>query len=146
MRRSALAILAIASLCVPAEAGGWGTVHRYVKKSGLCGDAKEVLASYYWVGAKTSTGERFNPHALTAASHDYPLGTVITAKNPRTGKTCSVRINDRGPYGAALKAGTRIDFAVGAARCLGMTGTAYVCAALPTSGTATEVADAEAPK
>jgi rare lipoprotein A (peptidoglycan hydrolase) len=90
--------------------------------------AREVLASHYRTGTKTASGERFNPLDLTAASHDYPLGTTITAMNPLNGRSCLVRINDRGPYGIARQMGVRIDFALGAARCLGMHSARYICA------------------
>jgi rare lipoprotein A len=49
-------------------------------------------------GRKTSSGERFNPRALTAASKTLPIGSVISVTNPRTGKSVKVRINDRGPF------------------------------------------------
>jgi rare lipoprotein A (peptidoglycan hydrolase) len=115
-------------LCVSADAAGWGAVHRYVRKTGQCEGAREVLASYYATGSRTASGERFNAHGLTAASHDYALGTVLSIKNPHTGRACSIRINDRGPHGLARRTGARLDFALGAARCLGMRGTQYVCA------------------
>jgi Lytic transglycolase len=128
LRHLTFAACFFAALCLPAEAGGWATVHRYVHKSGRCAGAREVLASYYWTGVHTASGERFNPHGLTAASHDYQLGTTITATNPFNGRSCTIRINDRGPYGIALRMGARIDFALGAARCLGMTASQFVCA------------------
>jgi hypothetical protein len=45
--------------------------------TGKCGAAREVLASHYSIGARTASGERFDPQGLTAVSHDYPLGTTI---------------------------------------------------------------------
>jgi rare lipoprotein A (peptidoglycan hydrolase) len=125
--RTLLTASLLLSVTFSANAGGWATVHRFVHKSGKCIGSREVLASHYRIGSKTATGEKFNPHGLTAASHDYPLGTTITAMNPLNGRSCSVRINDRGPYGMARKMGARIDFALGAARCLGMHGTQYIC-------------------
>ena len=110
----------------PADARGWSSVHRYVKKTGRC-SGREVLASYYMTGRRTANGEHFNPHGQTAASYDYAMGTTISAHNPESGRTCAVRINDRGPHGIARRMGARIDFALGAARCLGMRGTQYVC-------------------
>jgi len=116
------------SLCVPVQAGGWATVYRFVHKSGHCGGTREVLASFYGSGSRTASGERFNPLGLTAASYDYQLGTTITATNPANGRSCSIRINDRGPNGTARRMGARIDLALGAARCLGMKTTQYICA------------------
>lgn len=118
----------VAAFAVPAYAGGWATVHRYVHKTGRCGADREVLASFYGTGRLTATGERFNPHGLTAASYDYALGTTITVTNPHNGRTCQVRVNDRGPNGVARVMGARIDLALGARDCLGMTASQYVCA------------------
>jgi rare lipoprotein A (peptidoglycan hydrolase) len=120
--------LLIAGPVAEADAAGWASVHRYVHKTGNCGGSREVLASSYGVGQRTASGERFNPHGLTAASHDYALGTVVNVKNPHNGRVCSVRINDRGPHGTARRMGAKLDLALGAARCLGMKGTQYVCA------------------
>jgi endonuclease YncB( thermonuclease family) len=51
----------------------------------------------------------------------------VAVTNPANGRTCDIRVNDRGPYGKAREAGVKIDFAMGAARCLGMHGTQYIC-------------------
>jgi rare lipoprotein A (peptidoglycan hydrolase) len=127
-RALALSAAVLIVVCAgPAGAGGWGTVHRYVHKTGKCTSGSEVLATRYSIGTHTASGERMNAHSLTAASHDYPLGTTIDVTNPHTGKSCSIRINDRGPFGRARSAGVRIDFAPGAANCLGLRGTQYVC-------------------
>lgn len=109
------------------EAGGWATVHHHVHKTAKCGADREVLASHYRIGTKTASGEKFDPHGLTAASHDYPLGTTINAVNPLNGKSCKIRINDRGPFGLARQMGAKLDFSLGAARCLGMRSAQYVC-------------------
>jgi peptidoglycan lytic transglycosylase len=60
-----------------------------------------LKASYYghqFDGKKTTSGERYSPEKLTAASKTLPLGTVVTVENPRNGKSVNVRINDRGPF------------------------------------------------
>jgi rare lipoprotein A (peptidoglycan hydrolase) len=132
--RSILAALFLSSFCLPATAGGWATVHIYVHKTGRCGADREVLASFYGTGAVTANGERFNPRGVTAASHDYALGSTITVINPQNGRTCQVRINDRGPNGLARAMGARIDFALGARDCLGMVASQYVCAPAPDVG------------
>ena len=129
--RSILAVLFLSIFCLPATAGGWATVHLYVHKTGRCGADREVLASFYSTGAITANGERFHPHGLTAASYDYALGSTITVTNPYNGRTCQVRVNDRGPNGLARAMGTRIDFALGARDCLGMVASQYVCAPAP---------------
>lgn len=58
-------------------------------------------ASWYgpgFHGKKTSNGERYNMHALTAAHKTLPLGTVVRVSNLDNGKNVIVRINDRGPF------------------------------------------------
>ncbi len=58
-------------------------------------------ASYYahkFDGRKTTSGERYRPNKLTAASKTLPLGTVVKVENPKNGKAVKVKINDRGPF------------------------------------------------
>jgi peptidoglycan lytic transglycosylase len=78
-----------------------------------------VKASWYGrelAGHKTSSGEPYNPEALTAASRTLPLGTVVTVSNPQNGKSLRVRINDRGPF---VK-GRSLDLSHRAAKALGI--------------------------
>ena len=110
----------------PANAGGWGSVHRYVKPTGKCA-GQEVLASYYWTGTRTASGERFDASGNTAAARTWPLGSSLTVTNPHNGRSLTVRINDTGPYGTAYRMGARLDLARGAAQRLGMRGAQYVC-------------------
>ncbi|MFG1942518.1 septal ring lytic transglycosylase RlpA family protein [Nonomuraea sp. NPDC048826] len=63
-----------------------------VVSSGSCG------ASYYHESQMTASGERFNPSAMTAAHKTLRLGSKVRVTNPVTGKSVTVRINDRGPY------------------------------------------------
>ena len=109
-----------------ANAAGWGSVHKYVKPSGRCA-GQEVLASYYWTGRRTANGERFDANGNTAAARNWPLGTTLTVTNPRNGRSLTVRINDRGPWGIAYRKGARLDLARGAAHRLGMRGSQYIC-------------------
>ena len=64
------------------------------------------IASWYgprFRGHRTASGERFNPHALTAAHPSLPFQTKLKITNPRNGRTVTVRVNDRGPgYGRAI--------------------------------------------
>jgi rare lipoprotein A (peptidoglycan hydrolase) len=60
-----------------------------------------VKASWYgpgMAGRITTSGEVFNPRALTAASKTLPLGSIVKVTNPQNGKSVNVRINDRGPF------------------------------------------------
>jgi len=108
------------------NAAGWGSVHKYVKPTGKCA-GQEVLASWYASGRRTATGELFDANGNTAAARSWPLGTQLTVTNPHNGRSLTVRINDRGPWGIAWNKGARLDLARGAARRLGMSGTQYVC-------------------
>ena len=109
-----------------ANAAGWGSVHKYVKPTGRCA-GQEVLASWYASGRRTASGELFDANGNTAAARTWPLGTRLTVTNPKNGRSITVRINDRGPWGIAYAKGARLDLARGAARRLGMSGTQYVC-------------------
>lgn len=55
-------------------------------------------ASYYWKPQPTASGERFDPEAMTAAHKTLPFQTMVRVTNLKNGKTCLVRITDRGPY------------------------------------------------
>lgn len=66
--------------------------YRRVRRHGTC------LASRYGQGKRTASGERFNPHALTAAHRTLPFGSRVRVTNRHTGKSVIVRVNDRGPY------------------------------------------------
>lgn len=74
-------------------------------------------ASWYgpgFHGKTTSSGERFNQYAMTAAHKILPLGTRVRVTNLGNGKSVIVRINDRGPFvddrviDLSRAAGTRI--------------------------------------
>ena len=63
--------------------------------------AQTVRATWYGnelAGNRTASGERFNPNGLTAAHRSLPFGTCLRVGNPKTGRTVSVRVNDRGPF------------------------------------------------
>lgn len=126
MRIAILAIVVVAASSVSASAGGWSTVHKYVKRSGNC-SGTEVLASYYSSGRRTANGERFDANGNTAAARTWSMGTRLTVVNPKTGRSVTVRINDTGPWGVAYRMGARLDLARGAARRIGMRGAQYVC-------------------
>ena len=60
------------------------------------------MASWYGkalAGHKTSSGEPFDPNAMTAAHRKLKLGTWVEVRRVDTGSTVRVRINDRGPWG-----------------------------------------------
>ena len=58
-------------------------------------------ASWYggkFHGRRTSSGERFDMNALTAAHPTLAFGTKVRVLNVRNGREVVVRINDRGPH------------------------------------------------
>jgi peptidoglycan lytic transglycosylase len=128
MKHVGIVILASVLSLGTAHAAGWGSVHKYVKKSGNCA-GQEVLASHYASGKRTASGERFDPNGNTAAARTWPIGTTLTVTNPKNGRSITVRVNDTGPWGIAYKMGARLDLARGAAQRLGMTASQYVCVA-----------------
>lgn len=103
---------------------------RWVRRTGQCAGGEEVLATYYSSGSRTSSGERFIPSGLTAASRTIPFGTRLRVTNPHNGRTTTVRVNDCGPYTHA-----KIDLSLGAARALGLRQSSYVCVATAGSDT-----------
>jgi rare lipoprotein A len=80
-------------------------------------------ASWYHEGAKTANGERYRPDGISAAHKTLPFGTRVLVRNQRTGRSVTVRINDRGPF----IRGRIIDLSRGAKRVIGMDGLASVC-------------------
>ena len=128
MKSASIGILIGLLMATSASAAGWSSVHKYVKRSGNCA-GQEVLASHYSSGRRTASGERFDASGNTAAARTWPLGTVLTVTNPKNGKSVTVRINDRGPYGIAFRMGARLDLARGAAGRIGMHSSQYVCVA-----------------
>jgi rare lipoprotein A len=80
--------------------------------------ASDGMASYYSHGLRTASGEKFNPKELTAAHPTLPFGTRLRVTNVNTGKSVTVRVNDRGPF----VRGRVIDVSHSAAESLGMVG------------------------
>jgi rare lipoprotein A len=59
------------------------------------------LADYYHhslYGKKTASGQILKKELLTAAHRTLPFGTRVHVVNKRTGRSCIVVINDRGPF------------------------------------------------
>lgn len=58
-------------------------------------------ASWYgpgFQGRRTANGERFDQNAMTAAHRTLPFGTKVKVTCRNTGRSVTVRINDRGPF------------------------------------------------
>lgn len=78
------------------------------------------VASWYgrdFHGRRTSNGEIYDMHALTAAHPTLPLPSYAYVTNLANGRTLLVRVNDRGPY----VADRIIDLSYASASTLGLT-------------------------
>lgn len=59
------------------------------------------IASWYgpdFHGKKTSNGEIYNMHGMTAAHKTLPIPSYVKVTNLKNNRTVVLRINDRGPY------------------------------------------------
>ena len=105
-----------------ADAASAGSAHHF---SGM--------ADYYHhklYGQKTASGEVLKKEKMTAAHRTLPFGTRVKVTNRRSGRSCVVVINDRGPF----TKGKVIDLSHAAAHHLGVieAGTSLVaCTVLP---------------
>jgi rare lipoprotein A len=98
MARSAFALAAILlAAALPAPAMAQSGTHSF---SGLCA---------YYPG---------HGNGLTAAHRTLPFGTRLRVTDPKTGRSVTVLINDRGPFGQHRV----LDVSPSAARALGMMG------------------------
>ena len=89
---------------------------RFHKHSARMQTASQGLASFYSEGTQTASGEKFDANELTAAHPTLPFGTRLRVTNVATGRSVTVRVNDRGPY----VPGRAVDLSYSAAQSLGM--------------------------
>lgn len=83
------------------------------------GDLQRGLAAWYGGelhGRPTASGEPFDKDGLTAAHRTLPMGATVRVTHVKSGRSVTVRINDRGPYGKRRRI---IDVSEAAARELG---------------------------
>lgn len=65
------------------------------------GFVEQGVASWYgsdFHGRKTSNGEIYDMHALTAAHKTLPMNVYLKVTNLDNGRSTVVRVNDRGPF------------------------------------------------
>lgn len=94
---------------------------RYYPLPHADGFTEKGIASWYgpqFHGRRTSSGEVFDMHRITAAHKTLPLHTLVKVTNRSNGKHVILPINDRGPF---VK-GRIIDLSYAAAREIGMIG------------------------
>lgn len=74
---------------------------RYVVLATADGYLERGVASWYgptFHGESTSSGEKYDMYAMTAAHTMLPLPTYARVTNLKNGRSVVVRINDRGPF------------------------------------------------
>jgi rare lipoprotein A len=94
---------------------------RYVPLTSLQPFHQRGIASWYgrrFNGKPTSSGERYDMYAMTAAHTVLPIPSYARVTNLANGKSVVVRINDRGPF----HSGRIIDLSYAAAHKLGYVG------------------------
>lgn len=115
----------------PSKYGNLASYRVFGKKYHVMASSKnyEEQGVASWYGTKfhaqrTSSGERYNMLAMTAAHKTLPLPTYVQVTNLKNGKKIIVKVNDRGPF----ESNRLIDLSYVAAKKLGMLGhgTAYV--------------------
>jgi len=73
----------------------------YVPMKSATGYRDRGTASWYgkmFHGRRTSSGERYDMYAMTAAHPTLPLPSYVKVTNLSNGKQVVVRVNDRGPF------------------------------------------------
>jgi rare lipoprotein A len=74
---------------------------RYHTKDTGRGHVERGIASWYgkkFHGRKTSSGERYDMHQMTAAHKTLPLPSYVMVTNLDNGRRAIVKVNDRGPF------------------------------------------------
>jgi rare lipoprotein A len=89
-----------------------------VKRSVEPKNSSYGIASFYRHHTRTASGERFDERELTAAHRTLPFGTRLRVTSVATGRSVTVRVNDRGPY----VPGRIVDLSYSAAEEIGMVG------------------------
>jgi len=94
---------------------------RYYTLKSSRGYHEKGIASWYgkkFHGRRTSSGEKYDMYAMTAAHKTLPLPSYVEVTNLKNGKKIIVKVNDRGPFhGNRL-----IDLSYSAATQLGIIG------------------------
>jgi rare lipoprotein A len=88
------------------------------REAGETRTASNGVASFYTEGTQTANGEKFDTMDMTAAHPTLPFGTRLRVTDVESGKSVTVRVNDRGPY----VPGRIVDVSYSAANALGMVG------------------------
>lgn len=81
------------------EEAAWAATGRYLPSAApMSGLASHYGGGDIFTGSKTSNGETLDDAKLTAAHRTLPLGTWVRVTSDLTGRSVTVRVNDRGPF------------------------------------------------
>jgi rare lipoprotein A len=117
-----LTLVLLTALPTDASSRGFAWFFAHVRAEGSC-SGQHIVATLYFSGSRTASGQTFDAGGHTAAHRTLPFGSQVTVTNPRNGKSVTVVINDRGPF----TQGVTLDLASGAAHAIGMSQTQWVC-------------------
>jgi rare lipoprotein A len=73
----------------------------YVPRTDVVTHRERGFASWYgrkFHGRPTSSGERYDMYAMTAAHPTLPIPSYVRVTNVRNGRSVVLRVNDRGPF------------------------------------------------
>lgn len=90
-------MIAVAALAGIGVAIGCASEASARRRAAPVGEVQEGRASYYgkgFAGRRTASGERYDPHGMTAAHKTLPFGTRIRVTRP-SGASVVLRVNDR---------------------------------------------------
>ena len=116
---------------------------KYIPMKSTQGYKERGIASWYgkkFHGNSTSSGDKYDMYAMTAAHKTLPLPSYVKVENLKNGKYVIVRVNDRGPF----LHNRLIDLSYAAAKKLGIVDTGTGLVEVSTIGTHNSVLQAEA--
>ncbi len=98
------------------------TVSTLVASAANKASGKATVYSDSFNGKKTATGTTYKKNQVSVASRKFPLGSKVSIKNRKTGKTIIAKVTDR----TGKKSPAIVDLSKSAANKLGVKGTAAV--------------------
>lgn len=113
----AIAFLLTVGYATSAEARGWAWFVSHIKSGPHCAGRP---TTYYGEGRHNADGSSFSARGYSAASWDYPFGTVLRVVNCANGQSVEVVVKDRGPGRSQVALGIRLDLSTGAARAIAL--------------------------
>ena len=118
-----IAAVLVSSACTarhPASAPVPASAPRASRAASPDQDGYATYVAPSFQGKTSASGEIFDERMLVAAHRTLPFGSVVRVTNVKNGRSVTVRIIDRGPYGQNYREGTIIDLSRAAARRLQM--------------------------